>query len=70
MLPGRWRQWVGLIASAWLLGPSQWQGPMGKWLRLLLVAGPLEVALTLRQMKAAFGAFGRGSGKACVFLEE
>ena len=21
MLPGRWREWAGLVASAWLLGP-------------------------------------------------
>ena len=50
VLPGRWRQWEGLVALAWLLGPWKWQGPLGRWLRLLLVAEPWEVAVTLRQM--------------------
>ena len=39
LLPERWRQWSGPIASAWLLGPQVWQGPMERWHRLLLVAG-------------------------------
>ena len=43
VLPGKWRQWAGLVASAWL------QGPKGKWHRLLLIAGPWEVTV-IRQL--------------------
>ena len=39
VLPGRWRQWAGLVASAWLLGLLQQQGPMERWCRLLLLQG-------------------------------
>ena len=35
VLPGRWRQWVGLVASAWLLGCWWQQGPTGRWHRML-----------------------------------
>ena len=37
LLPGRWKQWEGLIVSVWFLGPWQWQGPVERWNRLLLV---------------------------------
>ena len=40
---------VGLVASCWLLGPWQWQGPPGRWHRLLLVAEPWEVRV-IRQV--------------------
>ena len=49
MLPGRWWQWARLVANAWLLDPWQWQGPMGRWCRLLLVAGLWEVTV-IRQV--------------------
>ena len=47
---GRRRQWVGPAVSAWSLGSSQQQGPAGRWHRLLLVAGPWEVATTLTEV--------------------
>ena len=31
MLPGRWGQWAGPVATAWLLGPGQWQLPSRRW---------------------------------------
>ena len=51
VFPGRRRQWVGLVVSAWLLGSSQQQGPAGRWHRLLLAAGPWEVAMSLGRFK-------------------
>ena len=35
MLPLRWMQWAGPVASAWLLGLWQWRGTMGRWAKLL-----------------------------------
>ena len=63
----RWRQWAGLGAHAWLLDPWQWQGPMGGWHRLLLVAGPWEEAV-IRQAKLAPGVFGSGSSRSSASL--
>ena len=41
-------QCLGPVVNAWLLGPWQWQGPTGRWRhRLLLIAGPWAVAVTL-----------------------
>ena len=54
-------------ASAWLLGPSQWPGPTGKWHRLLLVAVPWEVAVTLREVEVVPRALGLGNERAYVF---
>ena len=42
MLTRRWRQWAGIVTSAWFLGTWQWQRPVGRWYRLLPVAGPWE----------------------------
>ena len=51
MLPDGWRQWAGLVAIAWFLGPWQWQGPTGRWYRLLvLVAEPREEEVALRHI--------------------
>ena len=47
MFPGRRRQWVGLVVIAWLLDSYQQQGHTGRWLRLLLVAEPWEVLMSL-----------------------
>ena len=40
---------MGRAYSQYLVaGSLQWQGPMERWNRLLLVAGPWEVAVPLR----------------------
>ena len=56
-------------ASAWLLGPSQWPGPTGKWHRLLLDAVPWEVAVTLREVEAVPRVFGSGHHKIGVYSQ-
>ena len=68
MFSGRRRQWVGPAVNAWLLGSQQQQGPAGWWLRLLLVAGPLEVVMSSRQIYKVTGAF--GSSRVCEFPGE
>ena len=64
ILPERWP-----VASAWLLGPWQWQGPTGRWCRLLLVAGSWEVTV-IRQVYVGPGMFVSGSSRAGAFPVE
>lgn len=66
----RLRQWPKLEASAWLLGPSQWQRPAGRWHRLLLLTGPWKVAVILRQVYVEPRMFRSGSSKMCAFPGE
>lgn len=53
--------------------PGHWElesgdgSPGGVSSRLLLVAGPLVVALTPRELEVVSGALGSGNGKACLF---
>ena len=70
VLPVTRRQWVGLVIRAWLLGSWQYQGPAREWPRLLLVAGPWEVVISLRQTDKVPRAFGRGSSRVCEFPGE
>ena len=61
-------KWVPPIGSTQLPGPWQWWGPVGKWgCRLLLIAGPWAVALTLRGVGAVFRSFGSGNSRAHAF---
>ena len=67
---GRRRQWVERVVSAWSLGSEQQQGHAGRWHRLLLVAGPWEVVMGLRQIYEVPRAFNGGSGRVCEFPGE
>ena len=49
--------------------PLQWQGPVGRWCRLLLVAEAWGVAVILMQV-ASPRVFGSGSSRVCVFPVE
>ena len=64
---GRRRQWVGLVVSSWLLGSQQQQGPTGGWYRPLLVVGPWEMVMRLRQLYKVPREFCSGSRRMCEF---
>ena len=53
VFPGRWRHWAGRVGRAssqcLVAGPLTVEEPTERWCRLLLVAGPWEVSVTLRQ---------------------
>ena len=67
---GRRRQWAVPAVSAYLLGSQQQQRSSGRWHRLLLVAGPWEVVMSLRQIYGVPRTFGSGSGRVCEFPGE
>ena len=69
-LPKRYRQWAGLVANAWLLGPWQLQGPVWRWHRPLLVAGPWEVTVIFRHVWEVPRVLDSGSSRVCAFSGE
>ena len=70
VFPGRRRQWVGPAVSAWSLDSQQQKGPAGRCQRLLLVAGPWEVVISLRKIYEVPRTCGSGSSRVCEFPGE
>ena len=70
--PGRWGQWTVHVCIIWSLGPfGTGDGAYGSGgSGLLLVAGPLSVAMTPRELERvpSHGAFSSGNNWVCTFL--
>ena len=68
ILPGKWEKWVvppGSICH-WALGNGRDTGGGGVG-KLVLVAGPSAMEVTLRKLGALPRALGNGNGRVCTF---